>query len=251
MWTILYLPFGALSGFVTVALTFLATKNGLSISEGALLNGANMLTQWLKWLWAPIVDVTMAAGAWLGTAPALCELARDLTPMVVERQVQLWFRPEREELARAPALPAFIHFVADRAYYGVPLADPLPLLTREPGLKVCRHHGGEVTTADTLDRSVSERDVEDVRSYLRAHLPSGDGPLLMARVCMYANTPDHHFMVGAHPRWPHVVVLGGFSGHGFKMASVMGEIAADLVEHGRSAFDLTMFDPARFSPKSP
>jgi hypothetical protein len=39
LWTVLYLPFGALAGFVIVALSFLATKHGLSISEGALLNG--------------------------------------------------------------------------------------------------------------------------------------------------------------------------------------------------------------------
>ena len=74
VWTILYLPFGALGGFVTVALTFLATKHGLSISEGALLNGANMLTQWLKWLWAPVVDVTMSPRKWyvLATAASAC-----------------------------------------------------------------------------------------------------------------------------------------------------------------------------------
>jgi PAT family beta-lactamase induction signal transducer AmpG len=64
VWTILYLPFGALGGFVTVALTFLATQHGLSISEGALLNGAQMLTAWLKWLWAPIVDVTLTPRRW-------------------------------------------------------------------------------------------------------------------------------------------------------------------------------------------
>ncbi|HEY8074162.1 MAG TPA: MFS transporter [Labilithrix sp.] len=63
-WTILYVPFGALSGFVQVALTFLATKHGLSISEGALLNGASMLSQWMKWLWAPVVDVTLSARRW-------------------------------------------------------------------------------------------------------------------------------------------------------------------------------------------
>ncbi|HQY64789.1 MAG: MFS transporter [Myxococcales bacterium] len=64
VWTILYLPFGAFSGFVTVALTFLATKKGLSISEGALLNGAQMLIQWLKWIWAPAVDVTLTPRKW-------------------------------------------------------------------------------------------------------------------------------------------------------------------------------------------
>src|SRR5437868_11128422 len=64
VWTVLYLPFGALGGFVTVALTFLATKHGLSISEGALLNGAQLGTQWMKWLWAPIVDVTLTPRKW-------------------------------------------------------------------------------------------------------------------------------------------------------------------------------------------
>jgi PAT family beta-lactamase induction signal transducer AmpG len=64
VWTVLYLPFGALGGFVSVALTFLATEHGLSISEGALLSGAQLLTQWLKWIWAPLVDITLSARRW-------------------------------------------------------------------------------------------------------------------------------------------------------------------------------------------
>jgi MFS family permease len=64
VWTILNLPFGALGGFIQVALTFLATKNGLSITEGALLSGAQMLTHWLKWLWAPAVDITLSPKRW-------------------------------------------------------------------------------------------------------------------------------------------------------------------------------------------
>lgn len=74
VWTVLYLPFGALSGFIQVALTFLATKHGLSISEGALLNGAGMLTQWLKWLWAPIVDVTSTPRRWYVASTSLSAL---------------------------------------------------------------------------------------------------------------------------------------------------------------------------------
>ncbi len=84
VWTILYLPFGALGGFVTVALTFLATRHGLSISEGALLNGAQMLTQWLKWLWAPVVDVTLSARRWYvisTTCSALGILAMSSIPL--------------------------------------------------------------------------------------------------------------------------------------------------------------------------
>ena len=59
------------AGSSTVALTFLATQHGLSISEGALLNGAQMLTQWLKWLWAPVVDVTLTPRKWYVLSTAL------------------------------------------------------------------------------------------------------------------------------------------------------------------------------------
>ena len=64
VWTILYVPFGALGGFVAVALTFLATKRGLSITEGAWIIGSQMLVSWLKWLWAPVVDVSLSPKRW-------------------------------------------------------------------------------------------------------------------------------------------------------------------------------------------
>src|SRR5882724_8913288 len=74
VWTVLYLPFGALGGFVSVALTFLATQHGLSISEGALLNGAQLLTQWLKWIWAPLVDISLSPKRWYVLSTALSAL---------------------------------------------------------------------------------------------------------------------------------------------------------------------------------
>jgi MFS family permease len=64
VWTILYIPFGALGGFIGVALTFLATEHGLSITEGSLIIGSQMLVSWLKWLWAPVVDVSLSPKRW-------------------------------------------------------------------------------------------------------------------------------------------------------------------------------------------
>ena len=63
-WTILYLPFGALGGYVSVALTFMATKSGLSIAEASLLIASQLLINWLKWLWAPAVDITLSPKLW-------------------------------------------------------------------------------------------------------------------------------------------------------------------------------------------
>ncbi len=93
VWTVLYLPFGAMSGFVTVALTFLSTQNGLSISEAALLNGAQYISQWLKWIWAPAIDVTLTPRRWylIGTTAsatgvffmAAIPMSQDTLPMLL------------------------------------------------------------------------------------------------------------------------------------------------------------------------
>jgi sarcosine oxidase len=41
-------------------------------------------------------------------------------------------------------------------------------------------------------------------------------------------------VVGLLPGVPEVTVLGGFSGHGFKFAPVMGDVAADLALQGHT-----------------
>ncbi len=84
VWTVLYLPFGAMSGFVNVALTFLATLHGLSITEASFLPAAALISQWLKWIWAPAVDVTLSPKIWylIGTtASALGVFALAAMPM--------------------------------------------------------------------------------------------------------------------------------------------------------------------------
>lgn len=180
--------------------------------------------------------LVVGAGPWL---PRL-GLAEGLPPLIVTRQVQLWFRPLDEALARPPRMPAFIHFTDQGDYYGIPL-----VAGGAPGIKVCRHHGGEPTSPEDLDRTLRPADEADVRRYIDDHLPNAAGPLVGSQACMYTTTPDAHFVVGFHPRHANVIVLGGFSGHGYKMASVLGEIAADLATRGRTEHDIRLFAPDR------
>ena len=72
-------------------------------------------------------------------------------------------------------------------------------------------------------------------------LSSASGPLLASVVCMYTNTPDGHFIVVRHPEHASVLLLSPCSGHGFKFASVVGEIAADLLQDRTPPFDLAPF----------
>ena len=66
------------------------------------------------------------------------------------------------------------------------------------------------------------------------------------KACMFTNTPDEHFVIGKHADHSNVSVAAGFSGHGFKFASVVGEILADLVTEGETAHDISLLDPRRF-----
>jgi sarcosine oxidase len=96
--------------------------------------------------------------------------------------------------------------------------------------------------------SVEEADVAAVRPLLDEYLP-GLGSLTRAQVCLYTLTPDRHFVIDVHPRRPQVVLACGFSGHGFKFASVVGEILADLAETGSTRHDIGLFAVGRFGSR--
>ncbi len=182
--------------------------------------------------------LVVCAGAWLAgpNAPVRYD-----APLAVTRQVQLWFDPrERSELYDVGRLPCFIHVEGARAFYGLPRH-------AGAGVKVCRHGGGEASEPDTLRREVHDADEREVRAWSRERLPGADVPRTDAVVCMYTTTPDGHFVVGAHPTVPNVLVGGGFSGHGFKLAPTIGEALADLATDGTTAHDIALFDPSRFA----
>jgi len=64
---------------------------------------------------------------------------------------------------------------------------------------------------------------------------------------MYTMTPNEHFIVDRHPDYPQVVLAGGFSGHGFKFSSVVGEILSELATVGQTRMDIALFSATRFS----
>jgi glycine/D-amino acid oxidase-like deaminating enzyme len=91
---------------------------------------------------------------------------------------------------------------------------------------------GETTDPDAVRRERTEQDEQEVRDALRQFLPSADAVVASIRICMYTNSPDHHFIIDRHPQHENVTIACGFSGHGFKFASVMGQVLADLATRG-------------------
>ncbi|MDP9379196.1 MAG: N-methyl-L-tryptophan oxidase [Chloroflexota bacterium] len=168
--------------------------------------------------------VVFAPGSWLGKL--LVDLRLPLRP---ERIPVFWLHPrERAELFLPERFPIYIWQVGDmHSFYGFPHLE-------RPGVKVGRHHSGEDCDPDNVDRELRPEDQEEIRRFIRSRIPALDGPIAQGQVCLYTNTPDEHFLVDRHPELPSVVYAGGFSGHGFKFASVMGEVLADLATEGRA-----------------
>ncbi|MFQ5512638.1 MAG: N-methyl-L-tryptophan oxidase [Candidatus Krumholzibacteriia bacterium] len=183
-------------------------------------------------------QLLLAPGAWMR------QFVPDLDlPLTVERQVLHWFAPETRASAFAlGALPVYAwEYEEEALFYGFPdLGD---------GVKVALHHQGVVTDAESIDRTVAPAEVEAMRMLLSSFMPDLGGTLLRSEVCMYTNTPDEHFIIDFHPELPQVLVVSPCSGHGFKFAAVIGEIAADLLIEGKTDSDLTPFRLDRFSKK--
>jgi len=108
------------------------------------------------------------------------------------------------------------------------------------------HHRGAETHPDLVDRFVSEQEAVEVADLVRPLLPTLPGTFLRAIACLYTTTPDHHFVIGHHPRHENVAIACGFSGHGFKFVPVVGEVLADLALEGSTAHPIGLFDPTRF-----
>lgn len=179
--------------------------------------------------------LVVAAGAWAG------RLLPDLDGVAVpERQAVAWFEPEDAALFAPERFPVFIVTLDGEEYYGFPEFGA-------PGFKVGKfHHDGEAADPDALDRSWRAQDEEMLRDFARRCFPKAAGRMLRMSVCMFTNSPDRHFIIGKHPQWPQVSFAAGFSGHGFKFCSVVGEVMADLAERGETPHDISPFDPARF-----
>jgi sarcosine oxidase len=178
----------------------------------------------------------LTAGAWTG--PLVPALAGVLMP---ERQVMGWFQPADPAKFAPDALPVTILAVEEGDYYVVPVFEA-------PGVKIGRHHHlGERTTADAVNREVTAEDEAVLRRALARYLPDANGPVMALRTCLYTVTPDEHFVIDTLPGAEEVIVVSACSGHGYKFASVIGEIVADLATTGRSAFDLSMFRLGRFT----
>lgn len=180
--------------------------------------------------------LVICAGAW--ARQLVSRLERLAVP---ERQVLGWFTPRRPELFGVDRFPVFILDVESGSWYGFPTHDG-------HGLKLgWYHHFREPIDPDDPDRSATPRDEAALRAFVERYLPDAAGPTEMLKACMFTNSPDEHFIIDRLPDAAQVTIAAGFSGHGYKFCSVVGEICADLATRGTTRHDIGLFRLDRFA----
>ena len=188
--------------------------------------------------------LVLALGPWFRETFASLGLS-----LRVERNVQVWFAPK----SPAYAAPGFPPFLLDRSGLPAPLYG---FPDFGDGVKAAFHGSGESTDAQRLRRDIdASRDVEPLVRAMEDWMPGAAGTLLEAKPCMYSLTPDGNFVIDRHPKHADIILCGGFSGHGFKFAPVIGEIAADLLLDGGTRHQVEFLSLRRFqnriSPEHP
>ena len=120
------------------------------------------------------------------------------------------------------ALPVWVDF-GERLIYGIPG-------NANRGFKLADDTVGSDFDPTSGERKIADTEIADARAFLRKRFPAlADAPFLGGEVCQYENSPDSHFIIDRHPSAPNVWIVGGGSGHGFKMGPALGEMVANLV----------------------
>jgi sarcosine oxidase len=234
-------------------------EGGFVLCERAIVNyveaaidlGAEIRAREPVVSWTPLaegVEVRTAAATYVATrlvltaGPWAAGLVPQLTPLArPERQVMLWAQPRVPSFFQPDAFPVFNLDAPEGHFYGFPIFGP-------PGFKIGKyHHRHEAVDPDRMDRSCHPEDEAVLREGIRAYFPDANGPTIAMKTCLFTNSPDEHFIIDRHPTLPQVTLAAGFSGHGFKFCSVVGEIMAELAVDGVSRWDLELFRLSRFA----
>ena len=170
--------------------------------------------------------VVVTAGAWVSRLlPALA-----LRLGVARQHVGYFGLGAAPEDMRLPRFPVWVYLgaPADGLFYGLPEFG-------RPGIKAALHRIGGGDDDPDQDPGPDPAAIEHVRAFLARQLAVRLGPTLHAETCLYTNTPDEHFLIGALPGHPRVVVGSACSGHGFKFGPLTGRLLAELALHGRTS----------------
>ncbi len=187
--------------------------------------------------------LVITAGAWTDKIVPLPDINIQVT-----KQAVAWVKPKNPERFKLGQFPCWLIQEPKKGpFYGFPIL-PTKDFGGIEGMKIAHHYPGEITDADKDDKEITKETIEDIRYVLDKYFGEGDAEILSMKNCLYASTKDEDFIIDHLPDHDNRVVIAcGFSGHGFKFVSVVGEILADLAIKEKTDLPIEFLKLERFN----
>ncbi|KAJ6643910.1 putative sarcosine oxidase [Pseudolycoriella hygida] len=152
----------------------------------------------------------------------LNKLNVDLPLRAVQTTVAYW-RVDNPSLYSSTVFPVFINYSDESLVYGFP-AHEFPNL-----IKCCAHFGPDIDP-DIRDFLPGVADLQKtVAPFLKKTFQGVEPVTEKTESCVYTWTPDEDFIIDEVPGHEGIFIGCGFSGHGFKLAPIVGKIFSELV----------------------
>jgi len=160
--------------------------------------------------------------------------------LTTTRQEIVYFEPKPSDLSfEQSEFPIFLELGS--GFYGFPIH-------HAGAMKIANHHKGVEVDPNAAEDQVGEVFVQRCRNFFSQFIPGlADARVRETRTCIYNNTPDDDFIIDWHPELDRVLIVTGFSGHGFKFGPTIGRIGAELLMTGRAPFNIDRFRLTRFN----
>jgi sarcosine oxidase len=161
---------------------------------------------------------------------------------VVTRQTMHWFAiTEPIDMLMPEHCPVIFWDTGHGYFYGPPAIDG-----PGGGMRMAGERFDQITDPDTVVTAVDEEEsLEFYDQIIGNRIPKMQRNVLRAVSCLYTSLPDHDFVID----WldNDVLLVSPCSGHGFKHSAAVGEVVSELVNEGKSTFDVQPFSLSRFS----
>lgn len=241
------------AGFIRPEMAITLYKDE-AVKKGAAIQMDEPVTEWEKE--NGLIKVTTAknvyrakkliitAGAWAGKI-----ISQLKDKLKITRQVIVWVKPQNEEMFTASRFPCWLIAEDKRpgALYGFPYLDKKNFGEPE-GLKFAWHYAADETDPDYVSREITKDEIQYLIRQVSEYIPAvADAGIAATKTCLYVNSPDENFIIDHLPGFDgDVSIACGFSGHGFKFVSVIGEILADLAIEGKTELPIEFLRLKRF-----
>ena len=172
----------------------------------------------------------------------------DVKNLDVTRQILAWAKPKKPDMFELNNFPCwtFADPSVNGIYYGFPSL-PRSSFEEPSGIKFAHHTKGKLTDPDIVNKNVSKEEENTLVEAIKKFIPKGIETITSSKTCLYTYSPDEDFIIDFYNNNDDIVIASGFSGHGFKFASVIGEILSELAINGKSIHPINFLKSNRFN----